>query len=486
MISRKELLSKLNEFEKKYPVNEWIYDNVWVWPLIKIDFFFRVVAAENRDAMLPKTKKKVSIPKKVKFTIKSIIHLIFLWLKRPDKTPTILFSDSRAYRIDYNNAFIDRYFQPMFDWLELNRSGWKSLTLSDDVQFNLYPKNELIFFSYKYHYVGVLFQKLRKKNKKFDALHFNEFKSFLKYTELGDDIPFYENRIKEMISEIKATKVFTDLIFKKYNIKKVFELCYYSNLRYAVNLSARENNIETIEIQHGGMGPEHVSYSGWNKVPEQGYNIFPKTFWTWDRASFDLINTWILEQNYHKVICGGNPWIDYILSYRDKGNFIFPKNKKIILYTMQYAAIEDYILEAIKDTPAGYQWWLRLHPRKTEAKAHILDRLKANRLDRIVEIEKATAYPLPVILMHSAIHLSGSSGSIIEAAQLGVTSLILEKAGQYYYQSYVKQGIAIPETNHSATNLLEKIRQYSEKKVEDISKIYNKRFDIVLEKLMEN
>src|SRR5690606_9457271 len=122
---------------------------------------------------------------------------------------------------------------------------------------------------------------------------------------------------------------------------------------------------------------------------------------------------------------GGNPWIAYVT--QNGGHYTFPTSRHIILYTLQYDDIPPHVIEAIKSTPQQFQWWIRLHPRKLQAKSIITELLLRSEVNPChFEIEKATNYPLPIILAKSYVHVSGSSGSIIEAAEMGVFSIIVE------------------------------------------------------------
>ena len=40
-MTRKEAIEILNSLEQKYPVDQWTIDGITVWPVIKIDLFFK-------------------------------------------------------------------------------------------------------------------------------------------------------------------------------------------------------------------------------------------------------------------------------------------------------------------------------------------------------------------------------------------------------------------------------------------------------------
>src|SRR5690606_25150025 len=112
------------------------------------------------------------------------------------------------------------------------------------------------------------------------------------------------------------------------------------------------------------------------------------------------INKWLKDNSYYDVLNKGNPWIDFILKH---DNSIINEKRDIILYTLQQEYLDDYILDAIKQTPTQFIWWIRLHPRMTQAKKQIENQLLERDIQQKVEIEKATLIPLPIILKNSKI-----------------------------------------------------------------------------------
>lgn len=446
-LSRRELLDFLDNAESRYPVETWEIASVHVWPLIKIDLFFRHVKSEGKDEALNALLPKPSKPNRIKVLAKaagSLLRFLLLFLKKK-KQVHAFFSDSEGHRVVHHEAFINRYFKPIIEHLESEDSEFNYLSISDDKgNLKRYPSNEPVFFAHQYLLGAKLWRKLFSRNKGRSKLDgYNKFiaelnDSRFRHLQVGEKYP---TQVRRKIGDVLAYSAIIHLLIKKYKPRVIFELCYYSTLRFGINHAAFQTGVRTVEIQHGGMGRDHVSYSGWSKLPTGGYNLLPATFWLWDESSKHLIEKWVKNNKYHSAIVGGNPWLPYV---KESGEmYSFPTNRNIILYTLQYSEIPDHIIDAIKSTPDRFQWWIRLHPRKLESKP-IINKLL---LDSGVqfdcfEIEKATYYPLPTILLNTHIHLSGSSGSIIEAAQIGVPSIILEEIGTVYYRDLIRQGKA--------------------------------------------
>lgn len=472
-LTRRNLLDYLNSFENQYPVESWMIKGVHAWPLIKIDLFFRHVDSENLDSALTalnRKKRKDCLLYSVLQASISFFRFLLLFIKKK-KRVDVIFSDSSGHRVKYNGSYINRYFKPIIEHQQSILPSFKYLTINDDSEkTNRYPPDEPIFFIHKYLKGSKIWLKIFGRKKNINSL--DGFEILLK--ELGS--PKFEylnvdhkyiNHIQKKVDNILTISQIIDVLIEKHSPKVIFELCYYTGLRFGINHSTHEKGVRTVEIQHGGMGADHVSYSGWAKLPAEGYNVFPQTFWLWDDSSNQLIKSWVGNHSYHSVVLGGNPWLTYA-----KSNLIhynFPPNQDIILYTLQYSDIPKHILDVIKFSPSKIQWWIRLHPRKLESKHIIINLLSSHGIEpERYEIDRATNYPLPALLSRAYAHLSGSSGSIIEAAQMGVFSVILEKTGEVYYHNLIEEGkAAVAYTTNNVLSLLQDI----EKKTKGPTKI---------------
>lgn len=457
-MTRKEVVELLNTLEQKFPVHTWKMDDIHIWPLVKFEIFssWRKNQYETSIHHFNKKQynKKSTIKKSLVSLISSIAKIIALKLSKRKKLDLLL-AGAEGHRVTYDEKFINRYYFPIEKELAKKRVNTLSLEYhSRNINKN-YPPNILFIEDYLPYYN---FLNLFSKSKKFNTIPelyilLNEFNRRGSFTI---DIQNLNKKILRNLKIIKSQTHFFNLILKKYNPKIVFTLCYYSSIMYSLIYQSKKMNILTCDIQHGGIGNTHPAYSHFSNVPEDGYNILPEYFWTWDASSENILNKWINNQKHHKVFNGGNPWISYILN-DNKNTSNFP-DKKIILFTLQLDLPEVYILKAIKETNADYQWWLRMHPRTLKNKQRLIDYLKEHDvLDRI-NIEEATNFPLPKVLSNTYVHISKSSGSVIEAAQLGVPTIVLDSLGADNYADYIDEGKVIPCTNQSGQELLSLIK----------------------------
>lgn len=473
-ISRKDLLEYLNHIEEKYSVESWKIQDVHIWPIVKIDIFFRLVNYERSLSgivNLNKNKKANKISSIFRISKSLFYYIQLLFLRRKEKIPYI-FSDSIGHRVLFEERLINRYFYPILDQLHQRNHDNGSITINDDLSaFDRYPTDESIFFIQKFIPGSKLIRFLKNKSYKVEGNNYNDFIKEIqkKYSFLGIDNN-YQGIIRTKVFEILSISDIVSIILQKYSPKIIFELCYYSKLRMAINFSAHKFNIPTIEIQHGGVGVDHVAYNGWKRIPESGFNVFPKTFWTWDDNTRSLIHKWLKGNKYHNVIFGGNPWLKF--SLKNVNNYYFNHHKKIILITLQDELLDDYIYKTIEISPNCYEWWIRGHPRFSEIKIKIQEEFKMRKLFHRINVNEADEYPLPVILSKSVIHLSGSSGSILEASILKTPSIILNPIGERYYKEFIISGDAFTLHTKSAANLMrlieEKQRDFPNNKVNSL------------------
>lgn len=449
-MTRNKIIEELNILEKKYNVNKWTHNEIDLWPLIKIEIFFYLIKAyEKKSILSTKKQKRKSI---ITLSIISSFKILLLFFKRK-KRIKILFSENESYRVNFNGEKINKYFEPLIKNEKLDDNY---LIINDTTNYEPEKYYKNILFLDDYITIIKVINSIKKINLSFQC----ELDSLLKELESKHQNIIYQFKFqKNIISKVNSLismKFIQKLILKKYTPELIFELCYYSTSRFALNQIAFEKNIPSIDIQHGGIGMEHIAYANWSSPKIGGYSILPKYFWTWDKGSFNTINHWIKKQSFHQIYNGGNPWIIHSI-LNQKETFNFPIDKKIILYTLQYSSIDKYILETIKITPIEYEWWIRLHPRRLHEKNIIDSQLQINDLTHRVNIDQATSYPLPILLSNTSIHLSGFSGSIIESIQTKTKTLIIDKLGVEYFNYYINSGEAIKVTDKSSSTLLNAI-----------------------------
>lgn len=433
-MTRQDVLTLFDTLETKFPVFDWKHENMDVWPIIKTYAFFHWEKANSAGAHLTEVKKRENFMSKVCRLVQSFYAFGKLYLRRGRSIDRV-YLGAAHFRSNVDGELVNRFFYPLNEASPLD--SYLEVEYNDKGDVSKYKNKKHIIFTKHLIPVSKLISLLdQRRPVGFEGEKIDEVFSIL---EAKLDVALKTG----VIGRLRVIKVYVRIfrwIYRKYKPQAVFGLCYYNVPMFAAHYVANENGIENYDMQHGGQGRSHPLYTfSIDKFPLR-LNVLPQFFWCWDQVSFDHIHSWLKQGGYHKVVKQGNPWIDYVL--KKEAAYLSASNEKMILYTMQYAKLDNFVLEAIEKTPPPYKWWIRMHPRQLQHAAKIKATLASiGVLDR-VEIECATTWPLPVLLNQCFLHISKFSGSIIEAAILNKHTVIIDEIGVQSYSQYIEAGLA--------------------------------------------
>lgn len=252
----------------------------------------------------------------------------------------------------------------------------------------------------------------------------------------------------------------------------------------ALNKACAANKIKLYYLQHGVIVADHM-YFGKHVLDSLSASDLPHGFLCWDEVSAQTF------EHSCEAFVVGNQWNNGFL----ENTFLelFKKDraalalsgfiKPIVLFTLTWGRhhsyiIPAYMIEVIKQTLQIYTWIIRLHP--------VVYMKKENRdefeqfLDQYFTVEEKgkifwkefNTLPLPLILTKAKTHITIESSVVIEAAQFGITSLILNNkmfeygpdgentppyGGPSYFESERKHGYA--QIYHEGLNIKDWISQ---------------------------
>jgi len=445
-MERKEVVDRLNEIEMRFPVAEWKVCDVDVWPVLKIQTFFlwfEKTQAQKKHGKQTQTENEKKIGG-ISALLTSIFHSIKFRLT-PEKVRDYAFSGAMAHRVLFQGKLINRYFDPIMDFLESEGKGGALLLEQSPIEEKEYYRRDRMWDLQDFFPWANFIVKLRYRNKV--LREFSQLRHMDAVVDaLEDEIPeigkgHIRRQVIYMTQTILVWAFVFDSIFAKVKPTVVFGLCYYSLRMFGMNLSASRRGITSVDMQHGAQGPLHVAYGCFRNMPQKGYAILPKIFWCWDDVSLEGINSWTKSQKCHRALAGGNPWIESLSG----GHFEDPLKsyqKKIILYTLQpiEPLIDDFVLEAIRNSPDDFEWWLRLHPRQLNDRERLIETLRADDLLKKVNLDEAFRIPLPFILSHAVVHISRFSGAVLEASTMGVPNIIIDPNGALVFDKEIQSG----------------------------------------------
>lgn len=424
-MDRKEIIESLSKIEMHFPVNEWKYGDIQIWPYIKSRLFFMLFNQISSGY----TVNTPSLPCKLSRFTSSVDAYCFA--RKAIRNKKILLAGAPVYQTAFNGKYINKFYEPIFGddpesiyierGIKKNDLPYKNSVIELNKVFDFFKiKNKLIplrsdlkleGWDYVYQLVPNIMSRINQKE--------------LNIEFMGQNILF-------------MSSVFENLL-KKTSIKTLYSLCYYFVEMFALNYVANKMGIKTIDLQHGGLGSLHPLYT-YSNFPKAGFNIIPNNFHVWDYASRKHLESWIHCDSKYVVKEVGNPWLKFVL---DNNTEKIKETRKIILYTLQFDEIDGYIFDAVRLTSEEYIWWFRLHPRMTIEREKIIKQIKKENLEEKIKLDEANTLPLPIILKNCFIHISKFSGSIIEAEQFNKKTIILEETGIENYKEYIKYGNSI-------------------------------------------
>lgn len=460
MFNRREIRRKLLNIENYYPVNDWVHRGYCLWPIIRIKLYNHFKKNNKSKGGVEKGKKLCFI-QKLLILLKSILELVrFIGVYGKYNN---IYCGAPSHRTKYDNFDYNRYFDHLIDdgsiLFEYGEEVLNSKVYKDPSRvINL---NSLIIV-YKIYY------KVFKKKFVYNVTAISDVSKVLE----SNNIKYYDLE-ESLLSDIKLIDFyisFWEVIFKILKPKKIFLLCYYTPLFYALNIVAHRLDIQTIDVQHGPQGKYHLAYGSWSSVPKYGYKSLPNQFHTWDKLSTIYINEWAKNTTRHLAICFGNPWVQgWKKGIYKSSDYSYPS--KLILYTLQPVEnpFEPYLLQTIKQTKDRWNWWFRFHPRQKHEKEIIKNLLAKNGLLNFVNIDEATTLPLPEVLLNADIHITKFSGTAIEAMNIGKPTILIDKKGVENYSEFIEENkLMVSLLEKDSDILIEKIQEIMNEKSENL------------------
>lgn len=439
-----KLFDSFIKIEESYKVNSLVKNHIQYWPLLKNLVFFHDRKTANRiknDFLKHPVQNIRLIKEKVlkrisQVTIKRSTKKQGDFIASEDvKQTNILFFGAHSHRNILGNESYNKYFDPVMDEIEKYYNVKLYEYTGENTNTPYYKKERLRFVNE----AEVVKQTESKLNIEFDNDELQLLDMLAELVNIST---------KKLIRDLNQA-IFTTVQWRNHFSKlldktkpsAVFCLCYYSYPMYGLVNAANEKNIPTIDMQHGSLGERHPSYSFNPKWPIN-FNILPKYFWVWDNNAELHLSKWV-QGGSHKVVCFGHPWIKFLKSNKEPR--LLEQKKKIILFTLTLGSIDvmlpKYLLLGIQLTSNEFIWYLRFHPRTLEIDKRLIEETINNLKLKNVDFRKANNNALPLILGECWAHISQSSGSLSEAALMGVQrNIVTTIGGREYFKHLIDEG----------------------------------------------
>lgn len=438
---QQEIKHILNHIESHYRVNEWVLEEVEIWPLIRVRLWYALsyksLELSNDDSIQHQSKLNQLI---------RVLKSPFLWLFNSLK-------DYRAsfFRIPKGDILVlgdgvsftkiqEKYFDKFADSMAniLDDHALKTVRLDTTDQY-LTPRARPSYFVQamldSINLRSLLEAKLKKSD--FELQDFDDVYNYVR--QFSEEQLFDKSLIHLRVVKINKLEAFFKKVLAKGKFKAAMSVCYYSDFGFALNLACKRLGIPSYDLQHGVQGVNHGAYGAWLNVPQQGYNVLPNYFLVWSQKEKDTISAWSKNTTNHESLITGNllanVWSRLLRNSTEKKNELISNlnssNPNILLTLSWDVSGEDQIgnvLTVIKSTQEQYNWMIRLHPSMMSEKETIESMLKSNGILKY-ELNKSTELPLFTVLELSDYHITHSSTCVIEASYFNVPSMIVSEYG---------------------------------------------------------
>lgn len=476
-----DILDVVNAIEKKYPVNQWAYNGIHLWPILRIKLI-----EENISLSSDKTVR-ISIAKKIHnvflgiwknfFNILRLIY--YFWVDRSHsekihRSDIILFSDN-ADRIikTVSLEFADQNLDGIK--VGLIRQGYDIFSIENmgirQQNFPRYTNSDISFIFTK--------AKIYLKQK----MHLNAETPVIPHL---DSVCKYIDSVGLERQSLRKDNIyrcgyylfcFSEFFYRVLLLSESrlgILMCWYGIAQMGFNNACRRLNIPIVDVQHGLAGANgHRAYCRWQNVPAKGYNVMPTNFWCWSFADKMAIDDWNGQSDVKEsAFVGGIPSrllvnIGFI-SEEDKKTLTYLTEGKIaVLLSLQFGTLlPEWLMEYILTSESyGIIWFIRKHPTMDEVQAEILDRLK---VCKNVEIKLSSQLPLDIVLNYVNFHVTSHSSVVLNAINFGIKSAVVCRKALEFFRGQVENGECFwAENANSLDAMIKKIANNGNMKHDD-------------------
>jgi hypothetical protein len=158
--------------------------------------------------------------------------------------------------------------------------------------------------------------------------------------------------------------------------------------------------------------------------------------------------------NRHSAFVGGNLWMEmwqterlpFVAAANEAVRALLHPERRTILVALQWGMTDETfltpLLELIAAAGKSWTWWLRLHPLMRSRRRQIKAMLSAEGLQHVL-LDEPSDLALPALLEHADVHLTYSSGTVLEAASLGVGSVVTAPGLATSFPDLVRDGLVL-------------------------------------------
>ena len=436
MYSHKEITEIILKIEAEFEVNSIKFQGVLIWPLIRNHIASKLLQGSGNVDLSPlpplnKTKRCVLSVFFFLYRIRAYRH--FCKLKRFRGAAIYISRDDEHKRDFYGSR---NYLAE--GWLSLNEKviDSKILRLSD-------PYIESLFAEYKKFYPALR-----------GYVNIENLDSFFTYLDSVKKIPFDARSLYRELGNIFALSLLFRDLFKYMRTPAVFYSVFFHTNSYAAALATMPLKTISVEVQHGQQGKYSPLNTNFSSIPNEGYHLLPKVFWTWGEVSYERKKEFNASQ-YHKVIIGGHPRLSTFLKL-EKVEAKWKNEKRTVMLALQDVPepIPPFFIKTLSELTETHEFWIRLHPNMLNKLEDFEEKFKSY---PNVKVKWPSTEDLYLLLLKSNFVLTLWSTVVYEGLALGCKGILLSTNGvELMEESVSKNEILYAGDSRRLCELLQK------------------------------
>lgn len=256
-------VEKFLEIEKKYGLYDKSIEGVQYWVYARFLIWSQKICPQQLGMDRSYKKKKKSIMRRINTVYNLCLHSLSK-RKIPKKNVDILFLNhprrvlnQSYYECPYTEKLSEKYSNSVtLERLYQNRHYKPVRTHNLMYSDYVWLRGEIYYCVNKY-LKFIRYRKLCHQIEKQMCAAIEEIKDA--YTWKVDNYEIYEFLAREILLCKKEYKIYEHLL-NKINPKIIIEVVYYCRQNMIINELAKKKGIISIELQHGAMPLEHISY----------------------------------------------------------------------------------------------------------------------------------------------------------------------------------------------------------------------------------
>lgn len=314
-----EICEKIWEIEKKYDLFNQKIQDVYFWKLARFSVFIEITT-KTKIYTQAHSKPYNSMLDKFKDLPKILINTyIYSVGKRKSKRDILVFESPRKVLVE--NKHIDIYTNELVKQLEKENESYEIVD-GPYLKKHYDKPNEKRSYVEHFSIINYLKRKIFKIKLNRDECELIENLENEIYNKFKVKINLKE-KIQDRVVGFKFEKEFYRGLLRKRVVKQIYLICSYG--QEALIAACKEENVESIELQHGTLGKYHLGYSFPN---DKNIPYFPDKLYLFGKYWF---NTTPLPLEKKDIEIIGYPYLENRLKkYKD-----VMKEKNMILFISQ-------------------------------------------------------------------------------------------------------------------------------------------------------